>query len=377
MQRHLHTLAHAARWARASVASHPPPHASQRPWGHSGQPANRPVPKVTGQVTQGLPPSLTVVCHRYQLDREYGAVHTALDRTFRTTRCFVDDGWPASIDDLGDAARCDAVLWFVRFRELAERPRFDWGSYAGIRCMYDQDVIQDFTTVVDSPWRGRWPSVIRKNGIDVVFCTGRSARDHLVGHGIDARWIPKAVDTTVFRDLGLERDGVCTYGARYPARRAMVRTLRRQRVELEEFSCPYAELNGLLNRYRAAVVCNMQVAPDSWWMQAARTMRRQQPPRFLPSPETMLKNYEVAASGTGPFFDWGPELEDLGFIDGGTAVVYETFDDLIDRLRWYLSRPDDLARIAGAAAALCVDQHSWDHRAQLMKDELFPEPTAT
>src|SRR5690242_2432921 len=72
---------------------------------------------------------LCVIAQKYQLGREYMPLHTALANSFAVTRVYTDDGWPSSIRDIRNYQRFDAVLWFVRFRELVKRPAFDWADF--------------------------------------------------------------------------------------------------------------------------------------------------------------------------------------------------------------------------------------------------------
>ena len=308
---------------------------------------------------------LCVVGQRYQLDREYVSIYEALGRELDLTTRLVDDGWPISIDDVRDYDSYDAILWFVRFRELAERPAFRWGDYAGLRLMYDQDAYQNFSQMAGSKFLGRWPEVVRRNEFEIVLCTGRATRDDLAAAGIRAVWWPKAADERRFHPLDMPREGLCYFGERYAARAAMLNELGRHHVPFTAFRCSYFELNQHLNRFLGCFICNMEakVRPDGW----SRALHTLFPARGLqlgPAPEAMLKNFEVAAAGCVPICDYIEELDDLGFRDDDTIVTYRDFDELVDKAMALHRDPERLITIGRRAADLVRGRHTWDHRAR-------------
>jgi spore maturation protein CgeB len=77
----------------------------------------------------------------------------------------------------------------------------------------------------------------------------------------------------------------------------------------------------------------------------------------------MQKLFEVAGSGCVPIVDALPELEELGYVDGGTAVTYANFDELAEKLRDYADRPEDLAAMGRATVEMTARRHTWNHRA--------------
>ena len=80
----------------------------------------------------------------------------------------------------------------------------------------------------------------------------------------------------------------------------------------------------------------------------------------------MFKNFEVAAAGCAPVVDSIGELHDLGFDHGRNALVYTSFDELVDLSRWARSDPDAARRIGAAAEKLAWSHHTWAHRGETM-----------
>lgn len=256
-----------------------------------------------------------------------------------------------------DPAAFDVVIVFVRFRYLQTAPPIDWRGFSGRRILLEHDAIQNYSTISGDRLMGAWPPEFARHGFDRMIVTGREIARRLEAEGIPATWVPKGYDPETFFDEGGPRAGVCHYGKRYPARYAMLRHVRRAGVAIEHVAAPFEEMNAILNRYAACVVCNMDGVPRF------PALQRVLPGAFVrlqPGIEVMIKNFEVAGSGCGPFFDAVPELAELGFVDGETAFIYRDFDELAERLR--STPPDELCTVGRRAAELARARHTWSHR---------------
>jgi len=310
------------------------------------------------------------VCHRYQLGRN--TPHRAFDRAFQVHRRFVEDGWPLSMSEFPDHEQYDAVLWYVRFRELHAAPTFDWAGFRGVRLMFDEDVINNYWSFTSNrAFRGAWPSVVRRFGFHTLICTSKEAAELLRSEGIAAAWIPKAYYSDAFFDMGIPRFGFAHFGTMYPARAAMLRSLRRRHLRIDHLAAPYGELNQRLNRYAACLTCNMQFA-DRLSVLPLRFRKRFADVgiRTSAGPEVFLKSFEAAGAGCALICDATPDLAELGFEDGVTAVTYETFDELAEKLTQLASEPETVARIGRSGADLCRNRHTWDHRMPLFQEEV-------
>jgi hypothetical protein len=306
-----------------------------------------------------------LVCEKYQLDREYASMFDALDRRFDLTRYVIDGPWPESIDDIAGHDGCAAVIWYVRFRKLVKRPPFDWRDYSGQRVMYDFDAYQNFSTMAGDRYLGAWPAVFRAHRFDTLVCTGKATRDDLIGHGVNAVWVPKAYDPARFFDKGEARQGIGYFGQLYDARVAMLERLEEAELPVTRFKCAYADLNDHLNRFAMCVICNMVGVRRKMRRRLSDYLFPHYETEVFPGPEVMQKNFEVAASGCAPVCDDIPELHDLGFRDGESMISYRSLDELVEKLHGYVADSNAVASIAGNAAALCRERHTWDHRADM------------
>lgn len=299
--------------------------------------------------------------------------YDALHKRFDLHVLFVDDYWPSSMEDIDDYRDYDACIWYVRFRELMDKPAFNWKDFFGLRVMYDEDVNQNFHLMGDeSQYLGKWPVVYKQQEFHMLICTGRQTRDALITEGVQAYWLPKAYDPTRLFDKNIERKGIGYFGKLYSSRKAMLHYLKRNNIKFSYFHCSDHELNDELNKYIGCLICNMagKVKPGVWGY-----INQYYPSRGIdisPGFEPMLKNFEVAGAGCAPIADWIDELNELGFEDGRTMISYHTFQELIEKLQYYQQNPDIMQKIGNQAYSLARERHTWDHRVEELESILFP-----
>ena len=308
------------------------------------------------------PPRVLLVCREKAIWGEDAAIRRALARHLSLEEYVVDDRWPDSAGDLGGLKAFDAVIWFVKFRVMRSKPAFDWAGYEGLRLMYDWDTCQDFSHIASRNYLGQYPDEFRRHRFDLLVCTGRRTRDHFRAQGIDAEWIPKAADHELFRDLGLDREGLCTYGNPYPSRRVVLNHLGAAGIAVDNVSAPLVDLNAALNRYLGGLICNAELRMRFRLADALVRVSRGRIPVLAEGPEPMIKNFEIAASGAAPICDELGELAELGFADGRTAVLYRSLTELAEKVSSLLADPVSLRRIGQNAAELVRTRHTWEAR---------------
>lgn len=278
----------------------------------------------------------------------------------------VEAGW-----ELPDLSDFDAVVFFVKFRQVRQQPAIDWQGFAGPRVLVDHDSFHDYGGWWGSGYVGEWTIHVPRLRFNLMVVSGESSRQHFATQGIPTEVVHKGFDPAAFKDLGRTRTGLGHYGSPYGARLAMLRQVRAARIQVGDIRVPYPDLNAALNAYLAILVCNMTSIPR--FGIAGRAIQRVGRGVLLkvgPGPEPMAKNFEAAAAGCAVFMDDNPDLARLGFIDGETAIVYRDFDELVDKLRYWLDRPEDLRRIGRAAAELSLQRHTWAHRAAELQEIL-------
>jgi hypothetical protein len=299
--------------------------------------------------------------------------YDAMEKRFDLRIHFVDDYWPSSIKDISDYEKYDACIWYVRFRELIEKPAFDWTDFKGLRVMYDEDAHINFHLMADqSHYLGKWPIVFKRQEFQMMICTGKQTRDALISDGVKAHWLPKAYDPSRLFDKKIERSGVGYFGALYGSRKAMLHYLQRKKIKFNYFHCSDQELNDELNKYTGCLICNMGGKVKPGVLGLINKIYPSIGIELYPGFEPMLKNFEVAGAGCAPIADWIDELKDLGFEDGKTIISYNSFQELADKLWHYQQKPDVMKEIGFQANLLARERHTWDHRAEELEEILFP-----
>ena len=316
---------------------------------------------------------ILLIGHKYHLSMHIKGLYDAMQKRFDLRIQLVDDYWPSSVRDITDYEKYDACIWYVRFRELMDKPAFDWADFNGIRVMYEEDAHINYHRMVgDSLYFGKWPEVYKRNQFHMLVCTGKQTRDALISDGIQAHWLPKAYDPVHIFDKKIDRKGLGYFGQLYPSRKAMLHYLKRKKLDYNIFRCSYQELNDELNKYVGCLICNMggSVRPGYW-----RIVNHFFPSigiDITPGFESMLKNFEVAGAGCVPITDWIDELEELGFEDGRNMISYHNFKELVEKLKYYEENLSIMREIGIQANALARGRHTWDNRVEELDKILFP-----
>ncbi len=219
--------------------------------------------------------------------------------------------------------------------------------------VFDHDVCQN--NVPSSEWYKRYPSVLRDLGQVRVIVSGLQLAEQLRGEGIDACYLPKGYDSETIYDLGIPR----TEGAAFVGRvknkvykkrkRFLLRQEKMGRLALLRAE-PGGHYNKLLNQIRFFVSADIGFG------------------------EYMIKNFEAMAAGCLLVAWRQPKQEQaaLEFVENENVVLYDSEDELADKLKWLESDSSAAERIAKAGQALVTTKHRWVDRAAV-----FPQLLAT
>jgi len=82
-----------------------------------------------------------------------------------------------------------------------------------------------------------------------------------------------------------------------------------------------------------------------------------------------LRDFEIPAAGGFYLTQSCPELS-LYYDIGHEIAVWDRLEDVLDRIRYYLARPDERASIADAGRQRVLHNHTWLHRFARMAAEL-------
>jgi glycosyltransferase involved in cell wall biosynthesis len=206
-----------------------------------------------------------------------------------------------------------------------------------------------------SECRGKLESVLKTLNEHRLITSGCAIKDDLLAKGFDAAYSPKGYDAHFVRDLGAPRDIEFGFIGRsshwiYHLRRDMLDQLKRdfglQVLRTEENE----EYGRALNRIK------IFVNPD------------------LGYNEIMIKNFEAMAAGCALVAPKPLQEEQacLEWADLENIVLYETYDELVAKVRSLQKDPDRVRQIAKAGQDLAVSKHRWEARAPGIFEMLGP-----
>jgi hypothetical protein len=75
-----------------------------------------------------------------------------------------------------------------------------------------------------------------------------------------------------------------------------------------------------------------------------------------------MRCFEALGSKSCLLTDRVPGMDDLGFIDGETCILFDTFDEAVEKAKYYLKNEEERTRIAEAGYQLVMNRHTIDHR---------------
>lgn len=264
----------------------------------------------------------------------------------------------------------DAVVLFVAFTALRRAAPLQWDGFTGLRVMFEHDAIQNYSDLFDPTLKAAWPPVFRAHRFDIIITSGRAVEQRLLEDGVAARWIAKAFEPSRFADLEGPRAGIVSYGSAYRCRVIAERAMTEAGLPLRRIATtPYPELGPVLSRYLAC----MAVSSDLLVPVASRPALDNAPALGVPMRpglEPMAKFFEAAGAGCCPIADAMEDLGPLGFVDGETAITFHSHDELVEKVRWWLERPEALRALGASAARLAHARHTWSHRALELRDAL-------
>lgn len=81
----------------------------------------------------------------------------------------------------------------------------------------------------------------------------------------------------------------------------------------------------------------------------------------------------LAAGGSALAHQWFRDMEQLGLVDGETCIIWRSFPELEEKIRYYLSHEQERQRIAQAGEQLALTRHSFDARVQELMSMLKVE----
>jgi len=221
---------------------------------------------------------------------------------------------------------------------------------------------------------GRLSDFLSTCPVDILITTGKWSFDRFTADGQQCFYLPKAAPAAFLRQSNRHSGYFCLFGSfkdpiyadraalfeqitpssRFePMRLVFPETMTRLQQSLSagrrepgvhRLRFRFSQMAAVLRHYSGVVICDKGLN------------------------EAMAKHFETAALGLAPFRDNEvvDELEELGYRVGQSMIVYESVDDLREKIDYYSRHKDKLVAIQHAARAASVD-NTWEHRASDLK----------
>jgi hypothetical protein len=195
-------------------------------------------------------------------------------------------------------------------------------------------------------------------GIGTFFTIAATAAEHMPEIADSLFVWPNFVDATIYRDYGESKNipvlFVGNTSSLYPWRQKLMKVVTRYYPSLV---CPHPGYEAgsripqiMLGERYARTINASFVAP------ACGTVVR----------EVVRKHFEVPACNTCLMTEQSPAVEAAGFVDM-TNCVFADEHDVLDKLAFLFSHPDQLTRITKAGHDLVHSRHTLAHRDQILQ----------
>lgn len=210
----------------------------------------------------------------------------------------------------------------------------------GLRYRWPVDLRPSVWWAIDTHLDRHWYRE-KASDFSLVFAAQRNGAEELRRMGFpEARWLPLACDPDIHGRRDVEkRFDACFVGNKFPGpREDMLRAVQ------ERF--PNSFVGQRFFEEMAEMYCSSRVVLN-------RSIRD----------DVNMRVFEALASGSLLATNALPEngLDDL-FHDGVHLATYCTIPDLLDRIDWYLQRPDIADRIGDRGREEALSRHTYRHR---------------
>lgn len=273
-------------------------------------------------------------------------VQAALKRLEKQGKLLVDHLIPTG--DTSHFGRYDAHVWV------------DWGE-DGLTSLlpYKVKVPQDAPLVYwasDTHLGYDYRFDFAKRYAQATFCAQKDAAEKFQASGLDAAWLPHAVEPRAYNDEDdptgtkpynfiTKKQDVCFIGHVNSDNR--VEALDRLFREFPNFFYGQKLFNEAAKKYaESKIVFNISMKN-----------------------ELNMRTFEVMGSKSLLLTDRCATIEEL-FQDGKHLVLYDSMEEMVKKARYYIEHDDEREAIAQAGYEEVMKKHTIDHRVSVMLDKI-------
>ena len=227
-------------------------------------------------------------------------------------------------------------------------------SLHGPRIIVEHDAYLNF--MPDSPYYKGYTRFYRSCNFDLLLSSGKETTNRLREEGMPVLWVPKGCDPK-FCEIENEFNGRIGYFGlpvleQEVGKRVHFYSSRHEIVDLLQgkfplISSPVSEFSKVVPTFAAGVQNDASMG------------------------EPMAKHFEASAMGCAVIRDHQPELEDLGYKDEESMLMYRSNADLLGILDFYVNHPELLQQIQHKGAEVAKN-HTWAHRGRQVFEIVKP-----
>lgn len=237
-----------------------------------------------------------------------------------------------------DVEAYDRIVFFLRFKKEIRQVRF-------IRTIPNLVILEHdaYQNYIPGKYQGKFSRHYRKLPWVRVICSGYQVSEQLRAEGVDTVFVPKGYDQALLGNRVLERDIELGFlgslgHQMYGQRRALLEALAEQENMVVTRTRSGEEYVAMLNRIRMFVGADVGFG------------------------EYMIKNFEAMACGC-LLLTWNQgddENRALGFKDMENVVLYNSLEELREKLGRLRGNPGLIEQIASAGQQLVEERYRWD-----------------
>ncbi len=188
---------------------------------------------------------------------------------------------------------------------------------------------------------------------DLSWTSARVAGGWYRAEGGRPFYLPEGFNCRTFRPLPVAKDiPVSFIGGAYGFRRAWIRDLRRFRVKVACYGPGWN--NSALSQEQMVHIINRSIinlgCGGIGYSESLTNVK--------------TRDFEIPGTGGGMYLTtYNCDLAQH-FDIGREIACYQSRDELIEQVRYYLRRPEEAEQMASKARARCLSEHRWLHRYQ-------------
>ena len=186
----------------------------------------------------------------------------------------------------------------------------------------------------------------------IVFCAQKRAIEEFRRDGVHAEWLPHAFEPWAYHDIESGKPVPFNYASKDYDVSFVGHVNSDNRIDfLDRMFKEFPNFFWGQRRFQdaAKIYCKSKISLN-----------------ISMTDDVNMRNYEIAGSGGCLLTNWLPTIEELGFEDGKTCLLYKSLEEASDKTNYYLKHDSEREKIAQTGLELCLERHTIDKRVDRM-----------